>query len=285
MNTAKRQRGSSASKGKALGSVKRMGRLSPMPRDPFHALPPPDRKKFIVALRKHLRPALESLKRFSDSIAAGYPDWPSSVELSLFIKQIETFRLIGTRSTDATPMEVIRDMDHRWSGLHIVRTLERVVCSIESYVGQSLLAEVHAEAIKRRRDLKQSELHMVVYKQRTAEPADLKIMAQHLPNSFLEIGKVIAKELGAASQTSDKLQRALARSAQEYLFSRQQAYLARLQAARTLRTFIHQLRDRDYSKRLHGFDKEHRDQWDMAERRAVVRERVQRFRNAKKSAG
>jgi len=181
-------------------------------------------------------------------------------------------------------VEVIRDMNHRWSGMHILRTLDRAVSSLESYIGRSLLAEAHAEAIKRQRDPKESELHMVVYKKRKAEPADLKLMEEHLPNSFLEIGKLITKQLGARSQTVHKLQTTLARSAQEYLFSKQQAYLARLQAAGKLRAFIHELRDPGYTKRLHGFDKEHRNKWEMAERRALVRERVQRFREAKKSA-
>src|SRR5882724_2971236 len=84
------------------------------------------------------------------------------------------------------------------------------------YMGRSLLAEAHAEAIKRRRDRKQSELHTLVYKQRTAEPADLKLMAKHLPDAFREICELVAKPVGAASQTVDKLQGALARSAQEY---------------------------------------------------------------------
>jgi hypothetical protein len=186
-------------------------------------------------------------------------------------------------------MEVIRDMNHRWPGMHVVRTLDRAVLSLESYIGRSLLAEAHAQAIKRRRDRKESELHMLVYKQRTGEPADLPVMANLLPSAFqvmieLTSGKDLESLNTAPPYTRNNLQRALARSAQEYLFSKQQAYLARLQAAGKLRAFIHELRDRDYTKRLHGFDKEHRDLWDMAERRAAVRERVQRFRNAKKSA-
>ena len=205
-----------------------------MPRDPFDGLPQADRNKFGVSLKKHLTPALQSLKRFSDSVAAGgYPDWPSNAELSLFTKQIKTFRLISNRRADATPMEVIRDMDHRWPGLHIVRTLERVVSSIESYVGRSLLAEVHAEAIKCRRDPKESELHTLVYKQRTANPADLNMMAALLPDPFQQIveltsKKTLREKLGAESKTIDKLERHMARAAQEYLFATQQAYLARL---------------------------------------------------------
>jgi hypothetical protein len=158
------------------------------------------------------------------------------------------------------------------------------------YMGRSLLAEAQAEAIKRRGEPKKTELNLLVYKERTAEPADLKIMAAFLPDSFHEMLELTSKDsliakAGTALQAIDRVQRALARSAQEYLFRTQQAYLARLQAAGKLRTFIHQLRDRIYTKRLHGFHKEHLEQWEKAQRRAVVRERVQRFRNSKKSAG
>jgi hypothetical protein len=261
-----------------------------MPRDPFDSLPPPNRKKFVLALKKHLTPPLESLKRFSDSISRGsYPDWPSNAELSLFARQIETFRLISNRSSDAKPIEVIRDIDHRWPGMHIVRTLDRVVSSVEAYMGRSLLAEAHAEAIKRRRHLKESELHMLVYKERTAEPADLELMAALLPDAFQKMHTLTSKGslgtlVGAASQPLDKLRRALARSAQEYLLSKQQAYLARLQAAGTLRVFIHNLQDRRYAKRLHGFAPAHIDEWLKAQSREKVRLRAQRFRASKKSA-
>jgi hypothetical protein len=261
-----------------------------MPRNPFEVLPPPNRKKFGVALKKHLTPALQSLKRFSDSISRGsYPDWPSNAELSSFTKQIETFRLISNRSSDARPIEVIRDMDHRWPGMHIIRTLERVVVSLQAYMGRSLLAEAHAEALKRRRDPKQSELHILVYKERNAEPADLNVMAGLLPDAFQDIIELTSKDslrvqLGAASKTLHKLETALARSAQEYLFAKQQAYLARLRAAGKLRAFIHELRHREYTKRLHGFAPQHVKDWDKAERRERARERAQRFRTSKKSA-
>src|SRR5882724_4846515 len=136
MNTAKRQRSSSGSKGKPLGLANRMRRPSPTLRDPFDALRPADRKKFGVALKKHVTPALESLKRFSNSIFLGtYPEWPGHAELSLFTHQIEIFRLISNRRTSASPMEVIRDMDHRWPGIHIARTLDRAVLSLESTWG------------------------------------------------------------------------------------------------------------------------------------------------------
>jgi hypothetical protein len=183
---------------------------------------------------------------------------------------------------------MIRDMDHRWSGMQIVRTLDRVVSRLELYIGRSLLTEAHAEAIKRRRDLKKSELHILLYKERTAEPADFELMAPLLPDAFQQMPKFTSKgnlgtSVGAASQTVDKLRRALARSAQEYLFSKQQAYLARLQAAGTLRTFIHNLQDRRYANRLHGFVPAHVEEWLKAQGREKVRVRVERLRS-KKSA-
>lgn len=259
-----------------------------MPRDPFDALPPSDQEEFVILLKRNLRTALESLKKFSASVQAGrYPEWPGNFELSLFLRQIEAFRLISNRGPSAAPIQLIRDMNHRWPGMHILRTLERVVSSLESYIGRSLLAEAHAEAIKRRGDLKKGELHSLIYKMRKAGPADLGIMASLLPQPFQEMLDLTSKDTlspqaGAPSNSVDKLRRALAQSAQEYLASRQQAYLVRLQAAGKLRAFIHQLQDRLYTKRLHGFAPEHIKEWDKAVRREKVRKRQQR-RRAKKS--
>lgn len=257
-----------------------------MPRDPFDALPPPNRKKFRLALQTHLRTTLQSLKKFSDSVHAGrYPEWPGNFEFSLFMRQIETFRLISNRGPSAAPIQLIRDMDHRWPGLHIVRTLERVVSSLELYVGRSLLAEAHAEAIKRRRDLREGELHSLVYQKRKAGPADLGVMTSLLPEPFREMLELTSKatltsQAGGPSKALEKFRRALAESAQEYLVTRQQAYLARLQAAGKLRAFVHQLQDRLYTKRLHGFAPEHIKEWDKTVRRELARKR-QRRRRAK----
>ena len=266
-----------------------------MSRDPFDSLPAPDRNKFGVALKRPLTRALNSLERFCNSIVAGrYPEWPSSSELSMFLKQVETFRLISNRGSDADPMQLIRDMDHRWPGMHIARTLERVVSTIETYIGRSLLAEVHTEAIKDRRDPKKTELHSLVYKLRNAKPADLELMAPLLPDPFQDLLELTRKETlraqsEAALKTVERRRSALARSAQEYLFSTQLVCLARLWAAGKLRAFIHELKDPQYTKRLHGLAPEHVEDWDKAERRErvrkQVRERVKRFRDQKKSAG
>ena len=265
-----------------------MRRPSPTPRDPFDALPPPDRKKFGIALKKHLTPALDSLKRFSSSIAAGhYPEWPSHAELSLFMRQIETFRLISKRGPSAKRIQLIRDMNHRWPAMGILRTLERVVSSLELYMGRSLLAEEHAKAFTGRGDLRKGELHSIVHKMRGAVPADLDVMESLLPQPFQQMIELTSKDtlrqqLGATADTVDKFRMALAHSAQEYLVTRQQAYLARLQAAGKLRAFIHELEDRLHRKRLHGFAPEHIKELHDARHRDLVRKRQQR-RRAKKS--
>lgn len=179
-------------------------------------------------------------------------------------------------------------MDHRWKALQIIRTLDRVVSSLELYVGRSLLADAHAEAIRHRREPKQSKLHLLVYKERLAEPADLELMADYLPGPFLKIRELTSKGhlatlVGAASETVDKLRTALARSAQEYLSAKQLAYLTRLQAATKLREFIHELGDRTYKGRLHGFGPEHVEQLDKLVIRERGRLRAQRLRDQKKS--
>jgi len=257
-----------------------------MPRDPFDALPPADRKKFVVALKRHLTPALESLKKFSDSVHAGrYPEWPGSFELSLFVRQIETFRLITNRGPTATPIQLIRDMNHRWPAMGILRTLERVVSSLELYMGRSLLAEEHAKAFTGRGDLRKGELHSIVHKMRKAVPADLDVMESLLPQPFQEMLELTSEDTlkqQAGARANNKLRTALAQSAQEYLASKQQAYIARLQAAQNLRAFIHEVGDRLHRKRLHGLAPEHIKEWDKAQRRDVARKRQKR-RRAKKS--
>jgi hypothetical protein len=141
--------------------------------------------------------------------------------------------------------------------------------------------------MKRRGDLKGGKLYSLIYKKRKAGPEDLDVMKCLLPQPFQEMLKLTSKgtlrlQTGASSNTVDKLRSALAQSAQEYLASRQQAYLARLEAAGKLRAFIHQLQDRLYTKRLHGFAPEHIEEWDKAVRRELARKRQQRLR-AKKS--
>jgi hypothetical protein len=266
-----------------------MRRPSPTPRDPFDALPPADRKKFVAALRNHVNTAVASLSAFSRSIqSGGDPEWPPQTALSLFMKQIEAFRLISTRSPNARPIHLIRELDHRYPRMRISSTLNRAISSLEIYIGCSLLAEDNARAIEQRRDPKNSELRSLILKRRTANPADLELMANLLPNDFQAMAKLattrtLGVQIGGAPRGSvDKLRTALARLVQEYLFTKHQLYIARLQAARQLREFIHQLQYRPYTKRLLGFSSEHIKLWDKADRRELSRKRQQRLR-AKKS--
>ncbi len=260
-----------------------------MPRDPFDALPKPDRKKFGIALKKHLTPALESLKKFSDSVRAGrYPDWPTKKELSLFMRQVEAFRLISNRSAEAHPIQVIREMNHRWPRLEIVAALDAVVSSLEDYIGRSLLADAYAEAMKRRADPRESEWRRLILRLRNPTPEDLQKMGDALPETFQAMIKLVARlqqRTGVPVDLVNQLKEALARTAQEYLFTKHQVFIGRLELARDLRRFIHDLHDRRYTKRLHGFAQEHVRDWEKAERRARTRARVQRFRHAQKSAG
>jgi hypothetical protein len=253
-----------------------------MPRDPFDALPPPDRKKFRLALQTHLRTTLQSLKKFSDSVRAGrYPDWPTKEELSLFMRQVEAFRLISGRSTSARPIEVLREMNHRWPRLGIIATLDGVVSSLETYIGRSLLADANVQAMKRRADPRQSEWRRLILRLRNPTPQDLQAMTDALPVPFQAMITLVGRleqRTGVPPGLVKQLKEALARSAQEYLFTKYQLFAVRVELARDLRRFIHDLRDPDYTKRLHGFAPEHIKEWAKAERRELARKRQQRRR-------
>src|SRR5207249_3065690 len=98
--------------------------------------------------------------------------------------QVEAFRLISKRGSKARPIHLIHEIDHRWKGLQIVRTLDDVVDDLESYIGNSLLAEANAKAIKRRSDPRDDEWRRLIYRKRNPEPRDLQLMADFLPTAF-----------------------------------------------------------------------------------------------------
>jgi hypothetical protein len=256
-----------------------------MPKDPFDALPRPDSKKFRLGLHAHLRTALCALNKFSDSVRAGrYPDWPNKNELALFTRQVEAFRLISNRSASARPIEVIRDMDHRWPKLEIIATLDGVISSLEIYIGRSLLADANIEAMNRRADPTQSEWRRLVLRLRNPTPEELRLMGDFLPSSFQAMISLIGRleqRTGVPPILVKQLKEALARSSQEYLCTKHQAFVLRVELARDLRRFIHQLKDPDYTKRLHGFGSDHIRDWAKAEHREGARVRKARERAQK----
>jgi hypothetical protein len=185
---------------------------------------------------------------------------------------------------------MIREMNHRWPGMRIGQTLNNVVSYLESYIGCSLLAEVNAKAeFGRRSDPVRDYLVSLIFKRRIAESPDLELMADLLPDDFQKLRKLattrtLRVQTGVPPDSIDKLQTALARSVQEYLFTKHQLYVARLQAARELRQFIHQLKHRLYTKRLFGFAEEQVAEWNATDRRELARKRQKRLRARKKSA-
>jgi len=172
--------------------------------------------------------------------------------------------------------------------MRIVKTLENVISALESYIGRSLLAEANAKAeFERQSDPARDYLVSLIFKKRIARPADLELLADLLPYEFQAMIKLASGRVrprsGAAPDTVDKLQEALARSAQEYLFTSHRLFIARLALAEPLREFIYQLRNRRYTKRLFGFSEEQMAEWDVTDRRELARKRQQRLRARKKS--
>jgi len=203
------------------------------------------------------------------------------------MRQIEAFRLMSKRSPNARPIQLIREINHRLPGMRIVKTLENVVSALESYIGRSLLAEANTKAkFERQSDPARDYLVSLIFKRRIAKPADLELLADLLPYEFraiITLASRVRPRAGASPDTVDKLQEALARSAQEYLFTSHLLFIARLALAEPLREFIYQLRNRRHTKRLFGFSEEQIAEWDVTDRRELARKRQERLRARKKS--
>src|SRR5262249_19140957 len=97
----------------------------------------------------------------------------------------------------------------------------------------------------------------------------------------LASSKFVKHTIGAPDDTVSKLKIAVARSAQEYLFSEHQRFIERRAAAKGLREFIFDLKYRPYRKRLFGFSPPQIEQWDKTDRLETARLREKRLRQKK----
>jgi hypothetical protein len=118
-----------------------------MPKSPLDDLPPADPKAFRKAIKLNLVRALQSLATFSDSVRAGRtPDWPPAATYALFMAQLRAFRLISKRKENAPALQLMREIDHSWRGLKVVRTVDLCIAQLQSYMGNSLLGSANAKA-------------------------------------------------------------------------------------------------------------------------------------------
>src|SRR5207302_2547962 len=163
-----------------------------MPRSPLDRLPPPNHRRVGEIIRNNLKHAISALSAFAESIENGRkPKWPSKATLALFTAQLEAFRPISARRKDAKPIELIREMDHRWIKLGLLETLNRVVCALETYSGKSLLGKAYAEEQFERGiatgSILKHPLLTLVLRHRKATAADLPLMLPLVPSCFTEI--------------------------------------------------------------------------------------------------
>jgi hypothetical protein len=261
-----------------------------MLKSPFDGLPPPDPKKFREVIKRNVKKALSSLARFSDSVRAGRaPQWPPESMYSLFMAQLDAFRIIWKRRKNARAIQLIRDMDHRWRGLSAFKTLENCARRLNEYLGTNLLGDAIEKAqFERANDDTKDRLVAILRQERFAEPEDLDLIKNLLPPDFQSLVKLgSGKSLKAASHmwedTPKDLRIAIARSAQLYLISKHQTYLAKIAAAKALRQFLFDLKYRPFTKQLFGFSEGQIKEWDKVDSREKNRLRKKKFDQKKRA--
>jgi len=183
----------------------------------------------------------------------------------------------------------MREIDHRWRRLQVVKTVEGCLKELQNYIGENLLGSAVTEGqFGRQNDRAKDQLVSLVFKQRLANPEDLAVMRHLLPQSFqhleeLTSSKFVKRATGAPEDTVSKLRIAVACSAQEYLFSKHQRFVERCAAAKGLREFIFDLKYPPYRKRLVGLSPTHIEQWDKIDKLEAARLRQKRLREKKRS--
>ena len=193
-----------------------------MPKSPFDELPPSNPVIFRRAIKRNLTRALQSLAKFSDSVRAGRaPDWPPKDTYALFMAQLRHFQLISKRRENAPPIQLMREIDHRWRGLQVIKTVGGCLKELQNYIGKTLLGSVFAEGqFERQNNPAKDQLASLVFKKRLANPEDLAVMRHLLPQSFqhleeLTSSKFVKRATGAPEDTVSKLRIAVACSAQD----------------------------------------------------------------------
>jgi hypothetical protein len=253
----------------------------------FDSLPDPDPTKLAIIVRRNLERALPPLKKFIASVDKGYvPAWPTDAELYLLVAQVRWYRSISRRRPQATAMQIIREIDHRWTNLEIERTVDRLVRALDGYLGESTIARaIRAQGLT---DLGDKRTIAVISKNLTAEPIDLSWMLEILPPYFGKMAGLLDAHV-VPSRTGQRdavslLKRFLVQAAQDFLYAEHTAFMTRVRAAYRLRTFIFDLGDPDYQRRLFGLSKHELELWEKQYRRNLIRRRVARHRAAKRKS-
>jgi hypothetical protein len=261
-----------------------------MSTSPFDRLPPPDPQAFRRAIKRHLTEALQSLAKFSDSIRSGRPpEWPPQHIYALFMAQLRAFRLIWKRKGNVTAIQLLHEIDHRWSGLKVVKTVVNCADQLNNYLSPNLLGSANVKAeFERQNDRTKDHFGSLLLRKKLASPEDLELMYDLLPPDFQKLIKLTCESLVRSaprtpSDTMQKLRIAVARSSQEYLICEHQRLLAKFAAADALRKFLFGLRHRPFTKKLFGFSAEQIEEWGKLDSREAARLRKRRFDDKKRA--
>jgi hypothetical protein len=260
-----------------------------MPKTSLNTISPAKRNAFKQEIKRNLAEALRSLGKFSDSVRDGRtPDWPPEATYTLFMAQLDAFRLISKRRKNAPAIQLMREIDHTWHKLKVVDTVELFIQRLQDYIGNTLLGSANEKAqFERQNDRAKDQLTSLICKKKWAAPEDLDAMRDLLPVSFrhldtLTSSRFVRRATGASYDTLQNLRIAVARSAQEYLFSEHLRFLERSAAAKRLRKFIFDRKYRPYTKKLFGFSQPQIQKWDDIDQLEAARVRQGRFRQKSK---
>jgi hypothetical protein len=257
-----------------------------MPKSPLDDFPPPNPKLFRRKIERNLEEALRSLDKFSDSIRdRKAPAWPREATYELFMAQLDAFRCISKRKENAPPIQVMREIDRTWHKLSVVGTVDRCVEHLQAYLGNNSLGSVIAqELFELRHHPAKDQLISLVCKTRLAGPRDVGVIRSlPLPKPFQELDTLAFDECVkrapvACGGSLRKLRTAVARAAQEYLFSDHLRYMEKCAAAKTLRSFIFGLNYRPYKKKLFGSPGDVIEKWKERDRKEPGRLRQEKLR-------
>lgn len=258
-----------------------------MPKSPLDDLPAADPEAFRQAIKRNLAEALRSLAKFSDSVRdARTPDWPPTTTYALFMAQLRAFQLISKKE-NAPAIQLMREIDRSWHKLKVVDTVQSCIEYLQTYLGNSSLGSAIAKAqFERQNDPAKDQLISLVCKRKLAGPEDLEVMRNLLPKPFQQLdtlasGELVKRATGASGDPLKRLRTAVARSAQEYLFSEHLRFVERCAAAKRLREFIFGLKYRPYTQKLFGFSQVHIDKWKHVDFLETERVRQWWFRQEK----
>ncbi len=255
--------------------------------DPFNSMPPPDAVRLAKEIRSAVKAGVIELQKFSDSIRrASSPAWPRAEILDRFVRQIEHFRLISDRRPDASPMQCVSDMDHRWKSLSLRQTLDNAVSQLERFLGRFSSGEIYLMSRSRQLSVPFETARQVLNNERVATQKDLNWMIDFAPDWVRKINQALDFPAESSRkhlmQVLASIRTALPRLAQHTLVLQQRQYLLARDQAAALRRFLFDLKHPAYKQRIFGLtDPGIATFAKLVEREEVLR-RVRRHRANKK---